>query len=492
MSPVAVAKTECQCDEYCFTYGDCCDDYVEFCGGVRDQRRSLLSFHTPTGASMSTTMTATLGKPCMKANDCEYGEFCDYGASICRAMSATGEQCSGVVPCLSGLECRYYEQGSTCEIPCRYSEWSKWSACDQACYKGGQTRTRSRYQGTQCPDPNMGVDVYADLLAAPMSSTPMRRQSNYMGSSMSMGSSSSMNAGAGGSSPMETQRRACNTNVEPARPVMNTPAPMTVSSNAGTVEMTLTGIKVASDLGPGGTSAGVRMTAVSSSSAVIRPTVRYGGSGSSGVLSFEVVAGRSGKADVEIEVQDECNVINMRFPITVTADMTDCKVAWSEWTCCSQSCRPSTDPFGQGVRTRGTYVQVEPKDGGRACPAPREERQRCGSEVCPVNCEASWNEWSPCSATCGEGTKTRSANVVVAGTDGGASCGALSPQQELCRSGVPCASTAQSAVVVNKCDQLPCTTCLGTAGCDYDIMERRCAPQGQVNGQAIAISLYQC
>jgi hypothetical protein len=309
----------------------------------------------------------------------------------------------------------------------------------------------------------------------------------------SMGSSVQGDTGTA-DSPKETQTRSCSNAADPVRPRMDTPATFSVGSNSGRVELTLTGINVAQDLGPGGTPNIVSMQAFASNNVVVRPTVTYGGSGSTAVLSFEVRPGSMGDADMKIVLQDGCNGVEVAFRIKVTADVQDCVVEWSEWSCCSQTCR--SDVFSsQGVRTRGNYVKTEPKDGGRACPALREERQRCGNTPCPVNCEAMWNEWSPCSSTCGEGTRTRTANVIKVPAYGGAACGTLSPQQEICQASVPCATNAQvgtAMVAVNSCVPLSCVDCLNNAGCDYDRVERRCANLGMVNQFNIALSVYNC
>lgn len=115
----------------------------------------------------------------------------------------------------------------------------------------------------------------------------------------------------------------------------------------------------------------------------------------------------------------------------------DCKVEdWSSWTKCSATC-------GGGTKTRGRGIVQE--IGGAVCPA-LEEKESCNTDQCPgyffllqrlflvcsVDCEVDdWSTWSDCSATCGEGTKTRERGVVQGSENGGAECPVLE-EKELC------------------------------------------------------------
>merc|ERR1719318_2037260 len=94
----------------------------------------------------------------------------------------------------------------------------------------------------------------------------------------------------------------------------------------------------------------------------------------------------------------------------------DCKVEdWSSWSDCSATC-------GDGTKTRGRGVVQEAENGGAACPA-LEEEEPCNTDQCPVDCEVEdWSSWSECSATCGGGTRTRERKVVQEPENGGAAC----------------------------------------------------------------------
>ena len=96
----------------------------------------------------------------------------------------------------------------------------------------------------------------------------------------------------------------------------------------------------------------------------------------------------------------------------------DCAVEWTAWRGCNASC-------GDGTDYRHANVTVEPKHGGKACPA-LEETRPCNKRPCPVDCAVSdWTPWGPCPAKCGAGIHTRTRTVVRAAKHGGKACPAL-------------------------------------------------------------------
>lgn len=86
--------------------------------------------------------------------------------------------------------------------------------------------------------------------------------------------------------------------------------------------------------------------------------------------------------------------------------------AWSLWSPCSQSC-------GAGFATRSRQCIVKPpsshnpsicpshQGASGVCPGLSEARRACQEAACPP--WGSWNNWSPCSATCGQGGRQRRA-----------------------------------------------------------------------------------
>eukprot|EP01004_Peranema_trichophorum_P007321 NODE_60_length_4100_cov_55.328640_g50_i0.p1 GENE.NODE_60_length_4100_cov_55.328640_g50_i0~~NODE_60_length_4100_cov_55.328640_g50_i0.p1 ORF type:complete len:1365 (-),score=567.13 NODE_60_length_4100_cov_55.328640_g50_i0:5-3496(-) len=96
----------------------------------------------------------------------------------------------------------------------------------------------------------------------------------------------------------------------------------------------------------------------------------------------------------------------------------DCTVSsWGVWSSCSVSC-------GGGSRTRTRVVSVQAQNGGASCPS-TSATESCNTNACPVDCVLSeWKSWEACSATCGGGIQRRTRGVISPATDGGAECGA--------------------------------------------------------------------
>lgn len=74
---------------------------------------------------------------------------------------------------------------------------------------------------------------------------------------------------------------------------------------------------------------------------------------------------------------------------------------WSTWQDCSEPCGT-----GSQIRIRGCYG---PFHNGNNCPSDEgTESQDCNTQFCPVDgIWSSWQNWSLCSTTCGDGTRSR-------------------------------------------------------------------------------------
>ncbi|XP_068115760.1 spondin-1 [Hyperolius riggenbachi] len=95
-------------------------------------------------------------------------------------------------------------------------------------------------------------------------------------------------------------------------------------------------------------------------------------------------------------------------------DASTCMMSeWIMWSPCSATC-------GMGMRSRERYVKQYPEDGS-LCKVPTEETEKC---VVNEDCESSscvvteWAEWEECSATCGMGMKKRHRVISMTPPDG--------------------------------------------------------------------------
>jgi len=108
----------------------------------------------------------------------------------------------------------------------------------------------------------------------------------------------------------------------------------------------------------------------------------------------------------------------------------DCKLSdWSEWDTCDKTC-------AGGQQGRQRQVVQNPRLGGKACEPSLMETRGCNEEPCnKVDCLVSeWGAWSPCSASCGPGQRSRDRKVLQEPQDGGLGCGLELSQLEACSS----------------------------------------------------------
>uniref|UniRef100_A0A673GYM4 Spondin-1 n=1 Tax=Sinocyclocheilus rhinocerous TaxID=307959 RepID=A0A673GYM4_9TELE len=84
---------------------------------------------------------------------------------------------------------------------------------------------------------------------------------------------------------------------------------------------------------------------------------------------------------------------------------------WISWSPCSASC-------GMGMRSRERYVKQFPEDGS-SCTLPTEETEKCVVNEDCCNCVVTeWAEWEPCSVSCGVGMRRRERMMKMEASDG--------------------------------------------------------------------------
>lgn len=111
----------------------------------------------------------------------------------------------------------------------------------------------------------------------------------------------------------------------------------------------------------------------------------------------------------------------------------DCELSiWSEWSQCANA---TLGGLVGGQRYRERKVKTAPKDGGLACYGDMEQTKACKGEL-PEACKfGSWESWSDCSTTCGEGYRSRLRAVSNLAESGGAQCNGLLSQVVGCHAG---------------------------------------------------------
>lgn len=101
-----------------------------------------------------------------------------------------------------------------------------------------------------------------------------------------------------------------------------------------------------------------------------------------------------------------------------SSSLHDCKWSdWSDWGDCSRTC-------GGGESSRDRTIRVVPHNGGTACePKDSEQVVPCNMQPCSSVCKGNrwteWEEWQPCSRTCGEGLQQRNRKVEESTSDCG-------------------------------------------------------------------------
>ena len=121
-----------------------------------------------------------------------------------------------------------------------------------------------------------------------------------------------------------------------------------------------------------------------------------------------------------------------------------CHYTWSNWSPCDQEC-------GGGIRTRNINITKNPVYGGEECP-PSPEYQECNTFLCPIDCDYTWSNWSPCDQECGGGIRTRNINITKNPVYGGEEC-PPSPEYQDCNTS-PCPIYISDGINNNNIHQL--------------------------------------
>jgi hypothetical protein len=121
----------------------------------------------------------------------------------------------------------------------------------------------------------------------------------------------------------------------------------------------------------------------------------------------------------------------------------NCVASWSNWTSCTAACA--------GGNQTSIYTITTPANfGGTPCEAANStsRSQACNTQPCPEDCWGEWGNWTDCSAACGTGYRTAIFSVTKAAAFGGQECEA-----------------ANNIVRNGTCNEQPCpVACVGDWG----------------------------
>ena len=284
-----------------------------------------------------------------------------------------GRNCSKLGPSSQTVECNT----RPCPVHGGYTPWSNFTECSASC--GGEGR---RYRRRNCtnPEPQYGgqdcFGIGPAIETTECGERPCPIPGGY--TPWSNFSECSISCGGGGT---RYRTRNC-TNPEPQYGGRN------CSGIGPAIEIAECGVRPCPI--PGGYTPWSNFTECSVSCGgggtryrtrnCTNPEPQYGGKNCSEI----------GKP---LQIQ-ECNLT----PCPVHGNYS----SWSAFTSCSASC-------GLGYRTRNrTCTEPAPQHGGRDCVGLDYEIRTCNLSVCPIHGGYSdWSNFSVCSRTCGNSTKTR-------------------------------------------------------------------------------------
>ncbi|MAD25540.1 MAG: hypothetical protein CMO44_15370, partial [Verrucomicrobiales bacterium] len=281
------------------------------------------------------------------------------------------------------------------DVDCAFTEWSGWGECSETCGDGTSKRTRevttdAAHGGVACPD-SMEEDKACHITPCPIDCV-LGQWANWGDCSSECGPGSRERARV-----VDTQEQhggaACEGALQESEDCEVKPCPIDCELDSWADD-----------------SAGCSKTC--------------GGGELKQTRAVKVAAEHEGE---ECTGATEQTVICNEDPCPVDCELSD----WVESTGCSVTCGGGEQSFIKTIVTNAA-------NGGAACPEAQDDAmlksEACGEEACPVDCVLSaWGAWTDCSATCGDGTRTKERTVETEAANGGVACEGEMSAEESCK-----------------------------------------------------------
>ncbi|CAH3135598.1 unnamed protein product, partial [Porites lobata] len=359
----------------------------------------------------SETQSCNERVPCpVNGNWGEWSQWSTCTKTCKQGRHTRSRKCDSPAPKYGGEKCDGYSsqtkvcnENINCPVNGNWGEWSEWSACTKSCKHGKQSRKREcnspapKYGGKTCDGDSSEYQVCNENVPCPVDGNWGKWSAWSTCTKTCKQGKQSRKRTCDDPAPLYGGKKCEGDSSEDQ--VCNDNVPCPVDGNWGEWSEWSTCTKTCKQ--------GKRSRKRECNS----PAPLYGGKKCDGISS-----------------QDQACNENVDCPVDGNWG------EWGAWSKCSKSCGG-----GEHARVRQCNSPA-PAYGGKPCEGPFRQRRLCNKENCPVDGNWSeWSEWSTCSKTCKQGKHSRSRKCdSPAPKYGGKKCQGESSEIEACNEKVPC------------------------------------------------------